>query len=98
MRRLLKSTALMLLMTFALSSCYTMTHVVGDGAQSGVTTEKRQWYALWGLVPINEVDSKALAGNAEDYTITTTHSFVDQVIGLFTSVVTIVPATVKVTK
>jgi len=53
---------------------------------------------LFGLVPLNEVDSKALAGGAEDYTITTKFKFVDHVIGFFTSIVTVRPMTVTVQK
>jgi hypothetical protein len=41
------------LLVIFLSSCMSLTHVVGTGASSGVSTEKKQWYALWGLVPIN---------------------------------------------
>jgi hypothetical protein len=79
-----KSILAIFLFVFLLSSCMTLTHVVGTGAQSGVTTEKKQWYALWGLVPINNVDSKAMAGGASNYTITTQVKFIDYVITAFT--------------
>lgn len=88
----------MFTLTLALSSCYTLTHTVGDGAKGGQVTAKKQWYALWGLVPINNVDSKAMAGGAENYTITTEHSFIDYVITAFTSVVTVTVQTVEVQK
>ena len=83
---------------FCFSACYTHTHVVGEGAESGVTVEKKQWYALWGLVPINEVDTKEMSDGKENYTIKTEHSFIDQVIGFFTGIVTIFPKTVSVQK
>lgn len=98
MKNILKSCVLFLCLAFTVSSCYTNTHIVGDGAQTGVTVSKKQWYALWGLVPIGqEPDTKTMAGK-EDYTITTSHTFVDQVISLFTSLVTISVKTVEVQK
>jgi hypothetical protein len=86
------------LLVILLSSCMSLTHVVGTGASSGVTTEKKQWYALWGLVPINEVDSKAMAGGTPNYTIKSKIKFVDYVISAFTSVVSINVQTVSVLK
>ena len=86
------------LLVIFLSSCMSLTHVVGSGATSGVTIEKKQWYALWGLVPINEVDSKAMAGGASNYTINSKVKFVDYVISVFTSAVSINLQTVSVQK
>ncbi len=80
------------------SSCYTIKHTVGSGGTSGAQMEKKQWYAVWGLVPINKIDTKAMAAGAENYTITTQHSFVDYVISFFTNIVTINVMTVKVEK
>ena len=81
---------------FSLMACYTHTHVVGRGAQAGVTTTQSQWYALFGLVPINNVDTKAMAGGAEDYTITTEQTFLDGFISGFTWWLTISKQTVKI--
>lgn len=86
------------LLVFFLSSCMGLTHVVGTGASSGAITEKKQWYALWGLVPINEVDSKAMSGGAPNYTIKSKVKFVDYVISAFTSVVSVNVQTVSVLK
>jgi hypothetical protein len=86
------------LLVFLLSSCMSLTHVVGSGASSSVSTEKKQWYALWGLVPINTVDSKAMAEGASNYTIKSKVKFVDYVISAFTSAVSINVQTVSVLK
>jgi hypothetical protein len=86
------------LLVVFLSSCMSLTHVVGNGGTSGVATEKKQWYALWGLVPINEVDSKALAGGDSNYTINSKVKFIDYVISAFTSVVSVNVQTVSVQK
>jgi hypothetical protein len=86
------------LLVFFLSSCMSLTHVVGKGGTSGVSTEKKQWYALWGLVPINEVNSKAMAEGASDYTIKSKVKFVDYVISAITSAISINVQTVSVQK
>lgn len=81
-----------------LMGCYTHIHQIGNGAQTGVKVEKKQWYILWGLIPLNDVDSQQMAGGATDYTIKTQHSFVDVLISIVTGYVTIYPKTVTVTK
>ncbi len=93
-----KSVFAIFLIAILLSSCMTLTHVVGNGATSGVSTEKKQWYALWGLVPINTVDSKAMAAGASNYTIKSQVKFIDYVISAFTGIVTINCQTVTVQK
>jgi PBP1b-binding outer membrane lipoprotein LpoB len=93
-----KSLLAIFLLALLLSSCMTLTHVVGNGATSGVSTEKKQWYALWGLVPINTVDSKAMASGASNYTIKSQVKFIDYVISAFTSIVTVNVQTVSVQK
>lgn len=87
-----------LALTMMISSCYTLEHTVGNGAKTGMTVEKKQWYALFGLVPINEVDSKAMAGGAQDYNIKSQVTFIDYVISAFTGIVTVVVQTVEVKK
>lgn len=84
------------LISLTMVACHTHTHVVGRGAQTGMTESAKQWYILWGLVPLSNVDTKAMAGGANDYTITTTTSFVDVIIGAFTSIVTVDCRTVEV--
>lgn len=93
-----KIITIVILCSFLLTSCYTITHKVGNGAQGSTTTSERQWYILWGLVPINHVDSQAMAGGATDYTITTQATFVDVIIGAVTGIVTVAPRTVTVKK
>lgn len=91
------SLALALVVTL-FSSCYTLTHTVGSGGSGGEKVEKRAWYVLWGLVPLNTVESKALAGNATNYTVTTSHTVVDVLINIVTGIVTIGSQTVSVQK
>lgn len=53
---------------------------------------------LWGLVPLNTVDSKAMAGGASDYTVKSEVSFVDGTITMFASIVTVRVQSVTVQK
>ena len=81
-----------------LIGCAAHTHVIGNGAKGGESISKAQWYAVWGLVPLGNVDTKEMAGGATDYTIKTKESFVDFLIGIITENVTIVRRTVTVEK
>ncbi len=44
--------------------------------------KKKQWYLFWGLLPLNKVDSKDLAGDSQNYTIRTTTSIGDGLIAI----------------
>ncbi|MCD4829405.1 MAG: Bor family protein [Candidatus Cloacimonetes bacterium] len=93
--------ALIILMAAALLgmvACSTHTHIVGTGGQGSDVQIARQWYAIFGLVELNEVDTNAMASGATDYTITTEQTFVDGLITCFTSAITISCRSVEVTK
>ncbi len=94
----LKVLLVLAILTASLSSCYTLEHVVGNGPQTGVVQKKQQWYALYGLIPLNTVDSKAMSGGATDYKVKSQHTFLDQLITVVTSFVTVTVQTVEVTK
>ena len=59
-----------------LMACATHTHDVGKGAQGDVVKKGRQLWVI-NLVPINQVDTAAMAGDATDYTIETQVDFID---------------------
>lgn len=88
----------LLVISFYSAGCYSQTFVVGKGAQTAQSESARQWFILWGLVPLNEVNSKTMASGSTDYTIKTEHSFVDMVISAFTGIVTVSCKTVEVKK
>ena len=94
----LKAAVLLFAAMVMFSGCFTQRHVVGDGAQSGQVQEDRQWFVLWGLVPINEVDSATMADGAGNYEVKTEFSAVDVIIGIFTGLVSVYPRTVTVTR
>jgi flagellar basal body-associated protein FliL len=86
------------IMMVSIVGCYAQTFVVGNGAQQSQTQETRQWYILFGLVPLNTVDTHSMAGATTDYTIHTEQTFLDVVMNIFTSAVTVYSRTVTVTK
>jgi len=94
-----RSVCIVLLIALLLPTmaCYRLTHEVGAGASGNtVVSEKRQWYAIFGLVDMNDVDSKTMSENAVNYTVVTEMTTLDFIISIFTGVATIQCWTVKV--
>ena len=79
-----------------LMACATHTHDVGKGAQGNVVKKGRQLWVI-NLVPINQVDTAAMAGDATDYTIETQVEFVDILVTVLSSNI-ITSRSVKVKK
>jgi hypothetical protein len=96
MKRLAAGVALAALLL--VTACATHIHTVGSGPAGSNTQIQRQWYVLWGLVPINNVDTKVMAGDAANYRIMTQSNFLDIVISAFTGIATVNCRSVTVTK
>lgn len=85
MKKINFSVSLLTVMIF-LSSCYATMHTVGTGGKGDCKSpdqydaKAKRWYLFWGALPLNNVDSKTLAGGASNYTIRTTTSFGDLLI------------------
>lgn len=92
------SAGLLIVAMLCVIGCMAHIHKVGNGAQGTEMMAERQWYVLWGLVPINEVDTQAMAAGATDYEIITMYTPVDFVINIFTGIVTVNCRTVTVEK
>ncbi len=88
----------MLVVLIAIVGCSANIHQVGKGAQGNQVIEARQWYILFGLAPLNVVDTNQMAGDAVDYEIKTEQSALDIIFNIFTSSVTVYSRTVTVTK
>ena len=97
MLRKLSAVLLIVAMLFVIG-CAAHVHQVGKGAQGNDITLARQWYVLWGLVPINDVDTNAIAEGAIDYEITTSVTPIDFVINAVLGQVSIYCRTVTVQK
>ncbi len=80
--------------------CAAQTHIhkIGNGAQGNDMMEARQWYVLFGLVPINQVSTKAMVGGATDYEIMTGYTTRDFIRNIITGFVSINSRTVTVRK
>jgi hypothetical protein len=100
MRKSLARLALAAAALSPLPACFTFTHTVGRGPQNvtPVVATETEWFALWGLVPLDPVDSATLAGPTRDYRVTTKFTVVDVLISAFSSFVTLYRQTVVVEK
>lgn len=88
--------SLAVLFVLGLTGCMTNRHIIGNGASGGVEETETQWYALWGLVPLNDVETQEMVGTATDYEIVTEISPLDAVINFFTTYVSIIRRSVTV--
>ena len=68
------------LIAFGLSSCYSHTYTMGNGAQIGVKQKGKNVYVLNGLVNVKTADPQAMAGEAADFTVNTKTGFIDGLI------------------
>jgi hypothetical protein len=97
-RKLVAVWILFSLFMVLMTGCSAHTHKIGGGAAGTNVTEQHQWYILWGLVPLNHVDSATMAAGATDYQIVTAITPLDFLMNIFTGFVTIYSRTVTVTK
>lgn len=89
---------LILFVMIFLVGCMAHEYSIGSGPQKGMKVEKRQWYVLWGLVPISNVDIKDMIGAEQNYKVRTAEEPLDVIINIVTGSVTVYSRTVTVTK
>ncbi len=89
--------ALLFVSSMLLTSCYSYTSVVGEGAKGMTQITKKNHYVIAGLGAINVSDSKAMAGGAKNYTVKTEQTFVDGLLSMITFGI-YTPTTTTVTK
>ena len=77
---------IMIVSSLFLIGCSTHFHTVGTGPQTGVSNTARQFYLLYGLIPLNSVDTGAMAGGAANYEIQTQVGPMDVVINVASAV------------
>ena len=94
---------IMIVSSLFLIGCSTHVHTVGTGPETGMTKVARQYYLLWGLIPLNTVDTNQMAASmkTDNYEIQSQVALIDGAIN-FASMVTIgglvTSRTVTVTK
>ena len=81
---------IMIISSLFLIGCSTHVHTVGTGPETGMTKVARQYYLLWGLIPLNTVDTSQMAASMKtnNYEIKSQIGPVDGAIN-FASMVTI---------
>ncbi len=84
-------------LSMIMTSCYTYTMTVGNGAQTGATVQGKNHYFIGGLAQGKQTDPKELAGDIDDYTVTIQHTFVDGLVNVLTFGI-YTPTTTKVQK
>lgn len=95
-KEIFKLVGVALLCSTLLTSCYSYTSVVGQGAKGNQEVTKWNHYVIYGLAPVGVSDSKEMAGGANDYTVTTRQSFVNGLVsGLTFGIYTPTTTTVK---
>ncbi len=97
MRKTISKFACIVTMSILLSSCYTLSYQVGNGAQTGIEVKKKNHYLIGGLAALSTSDPVLMAGDAEDYNVKIEHSFIDGLINALTAGI-YTPTTTTVTK
>ena len=83
----MKNKLLIIIISILFVGCATHVHTVGYGGQTGVIATARQFYLLYGLVPLNSVDTNEMAGKdangnyITNYDIKTQYGTFDILIG-----------------
>jgi len=95
MKRKIFKLAFVFVVSVMMTSCYTVTATVGSGSQTGERMVGHNHFLIGGLVPVGIANVKEMAGDAKDYQVTVTHTFVDGLLaaitgGLYTPTTTIV--------
>ncbi len=84
MKKTVLNLTCVLAISLMMTSCYTLTYSVGEGAKSGVEVTEKNHYLIYGLAALKTSDPTKMAGNATDYTVTIQHSFVDGLLSAIT--------------
>lgn len=72
---LFRAITILIITTTMLTSCYSYSTVVGEGAQGSYETKRRNHYLFYGIVPVGVSNPSELSKGAKDYTVTTKQTF-----------------------
>jgi hypothetical protein len=67
-----------------LTSCYSHTMHIGEGAQGTISDTQLNHYVVYGLAPVGVSDTREMASGAKNYTIHTRHTFVNGLVNVLT--------------
>ena len=84
MKKRLINSLLIVGVAILMTSCYTYTFSVGDGAQTGVEVTAKKHYVIYGLAPVSISDPVEMAGGADNFDVKIEHTFVDGLLNAIT--------------
>jgi hypothetical protein len=73
------------LFCLSITSCYTLSYAVGTGSQTGIEVTEKNHYLIGGLAGLKTSDPSKMAGDAKNYQVTITHTFIDGLLNVLTS-------------
>ena len=85
MKKSFLNLVLIIVLGISLTSCYTQSYNVGSGPKTGVTVTQKNHYVVYGLAPLKTADPTKMAGDAKNYQVTITHTFIDGLLNVLTS-------------
>ena len=97
-RRHVLSILSVLVLVLPAAGCASHVHRIGLGPTGIGSESARQYYFLFGLVRLNNVDVQRMASDLTSYSITTEYGFVDLLLAPLFGVLTITSRTVTVDK
>jgi len=66
------------------SGCFTTRHTFGDGPRGVEVRTHHRWYAFWGFVPLDGLDSREVIGPSQHYRVRRSFRALDVAITVFT--------------
>ncbi len=81
-----KTAVLVVATTLLIVTCSTHVHTIGTGPETGKQATARQYYLLFGLAPLNTVNTSELTGGAINYEIQTQIGPTDVLIGVASAI------------
>ena len=93
----MKAFLIAIAITLFFSSCYSFKQDMGKGIVKSigkdstkakvkvVSISKKRWFLMWGLSPLNTVDSKKMAKGTNDYTVKQRFTITDVLISIPTA-------------
>ena len=84
-KRTMKMMAIVFASSMLLTSCFSYTTVVGEGAQGNSQTTQWNHYVVYGLAPVSLSDAKEMADGAENYTVHTSQTFINGLVSALTA-------------
>ena len=86
-----------LLLCVLATGCVSHRHIVGLGPAGSDVQVARQYYWLFGLIDVNDVDAARMAGDLTSYEIETEYGIIDLLLAPFLAVLLATSRTVTVT-